>query len=71
MHIVALRENEVVDHITEGLSFLMCAEASTALVVDFTVHTKDFTRPQRQSTVLRSGESGGQATGPCRPIQWL
>jgi hypothetical protein len=71
MHMVGLREMEVTHLIREGWSFLMWAEASikrfnsSALVLELAAYTRDFVCPQ----TVRSGDIGGQATGPCDRIQ--
>jgi len=54
MHIVAFPGSEVSDRVREGLTFILCAEASimqfnsSALFPDFTACTRDFIRPQIQ-----------------------
>jgi len=69
MHILALLENEVTDLVREG--FLISTEASnirfnnSALVLNFIAYTRGFVRPQiKWSKGVRSGDFGGQATGP-------
>jgi len=53
MHTVALRESEVTDLITEGLSFHMCAETSimrfnsSVLQTDSIAYTRYFMCPYR------------------------
>jgi len=45
--------------------------SSSSLVLDFNAYTGEIICPQRQSKGVRSGNPGGQATGPYCPIQVL